>query len=385
MDHPHLTFDLHQPVAIRFGAGQLSTLATALPAGADVLVLTSSGAADRGWIARLEALLPDCSLRFYAGIRPEPELMPLDGLLQRVRPEPPQWLIGLGGGSAIDAAKALALGLAQAADFRFAAWAEQATELRSAALPTIMIPTTAGSGSEVTPFAALWNHRARRKYSLDDACLFPRLALVDSELSADLPPLLRLSTGLDAMIQALEAIWNRHATPISTLWATEALRLGLPALPALLNAESTDSSAAARMQYASLLAGLAISQTRTALCHAMSYPLSAWLGIPHGLACAFSLLSVWEFNLAADDGRLRALAQKLGLNDASALGAKLRAWLDALGLTAWLRPYLAGDIDWPTLIAGMGSPERAGRNLRALAPGDLETLCRRSLAQLEAA
>lgn len=385
MEHTDLTFGLHQPVLIRFGPGQLKTLATALPPAAKVLVLTSPGAADRGWIARLEALLPNCSLRFYSGIRPEPELMALDGLLQELRPEPPQWLIGLGGGSAIDAAKALALGLEQSADFSFAAWLAHGTELRSAALPTIMIPTTAGSGSEVTPFAALWDHRARRKYSLDNACLFPRLALVDSELSAALPPLLRLSTGLDAMIQALEAIWNRHATPISTLWATEALRLGLPALSALMRAEPGDSSAAARMQYASLLAGLAISQTRTALCHAISYPLSAWLGLPHGLACAFSLLSVWEFNLAADDGRLQALAQKLELVDAQALGAQLQAWLDDLGLAAWLRPYLAGAIDWPTLIAGMGSPERAGRNLRALAPGDLAALCRRSLARLEAA
>ena len=393
---PALCFSQHQPVALHFGRGCLDLLPRLLPQlwpeliskrpapRLEVALLCSPGAVTRGWPQRIADLLPDLHLALYADLAPQPDLEALDGLLARLRNRPPRLLLACGGGSVIDAAKALGMALVQAETFSFAGWAGGEACDPAASLPVVAIPTTAGSGSEVTPFAALWDNRLRRKYSLDAPALFPRLALVDPDLSAGMPPLLRLSTGLDAIVQAFEAIWNRTATPLTTLWATEALRLGLPALAGPAN----DPLLQERIQLASLLAGLAISQTRTALCHAISYPLSTWLGLPHGLACAFSLLAVWRYNLAADDGRLQALARALGHPDSAALDTRLAAWLDELDLSHTLAPYIHGrhldenpgsNVTWPELIAQIPVPGRSDRNLRPLAPGDLESICQASL------
>ncbi|HEY9843860.1 MAG: phosphonoacetaldehyde reductase [Candidatus Sericytochromatia bacterium] len=386
--HPALCFGHHQPVAIHFGRGcldRLPALLAQLPAADRVLLLSSPGAAGRGWLERIQSLLPGRPLEIYTQLAPEPDLTELDALLPRLRAAlrgRPAQLLACGGGSVMDAAKALAMALLQDQDFSFAGWAAGVACAPLASLPVVALPTTAGAGSEVTPFAALWDHGRRRKYSLDDPALFPALALVDPDLSGDLPALLRLSTGLDAIVQAFEAIWNRAATPLSTLWASEALRLGLPALAGLCHHEG-QPGLQEQMQLASLLAGLAISQTHTALCHAISYPLSAWLGVPHGLACAFSLQAVWRYNLAGDDGRLLALARKLGHQDAAALDDWLAHWLDGLELARWLAPYFSGSPPpWPELIAQMQVPGRSDRNLRPLGTDDLEALCRDSLVRI---
>jgi len=137
--------------------------------------------------------------------------------------------------------------------------------------------------------------------------VYPHSAFVDSELSATVPFHSTLNTGLDAINQAAESIWNRNMTPMSELFAHRALQQGIHALPPLL-ADLANPKLRDTMAEVSLLAGLAISQTRTSLCHAISYPLTAHFGVPHGLACAFTMPAVLRHNLGADDGRFRRLA-----------------------------------------------------------------------------
>ena len=125
-----------------------------------------------------------------------------------------------------------------------------------------------------------------------------------------------LYTGLDAINQAIESIWNKNANTFSINLATRSLRLGFEALPSLMSGDDCSANREA-MSECSLLAGLAISQTRTALCHSISYPLTAHFNVPHGLACAFTMPVILKHNLLVDDGRFLSLAKCLIGEDAT--------------------------------------------------------------------
>ena len=155
-------------------------------------------------------------------------------------------------------------------------------------LPLFVVPTTSGTGAEVTPFATVWDQRANKKYSVTGDHVIPDQVLLDPELTLSLPEQETLYTGLDAISHALESLWNVNRSPISSGFAIQALELAQTALPQVLKTPS-DLQARRTMQEASVLAGMAISQTRTALAHSISYPLTSHYGVPHGLACSFTL------------------------------------------------------------------------------------------------
>jgi alcohol dehydrogenase len=239
-------------------------------------------------------------------------------------------VIGFGGGSAIDSAKVFALALSPIARHH------SLRELLGVAaefpagtsLPLYVLPTTAGTGSEVTPYATVWDHVERRKYSLAGPAVYPHTAFVDPELSDTVPYSSTLHTGLDAINQAAESIWNRNMTPMSEMLAHRSLQLGMKALPRLLN-DLENPILRDTMSEVSLLAGLAISQTRTSLCHSISYPLTAHYRVPHGLACAFTMPAVLRHNLSADDGRFERLSKVL-IAEKSGMPETLLEHFDAL-------------------------------------------------------
>ena len=179
-------------------------------------------------------------------------------------------VIGLGGGSAMDVAKIVA------------------HELKK---PCIEIPTTAGTGSEVTPFAALYDKEKKKKMSLTPG--FADVALVDWKLSKSMPKELTASTGLDALSQAVEAYWNINSNPLSDLYAEKAITT---IIANLKNSFNGSESAIEAMSLASLKAGLAFSQTKTTAPHSVSYPLTIFYGVPHGLACALTLPHFLMYN-----------------------------------------------------------------------------------------
>jgi alcohol dehydrogenase len=221
-------------------------------------------------------------------------------------------VLALGGGSIIDAAKIISVALSEACrnyalrDLLSFPGLYRTAQTR----PLYVLPTTAGTGSEVTPFAVLWDRG--EKLSMSGPALFPHAAYVDSALMDTQPCAVTLSSGLDAINQAAESIWNKNATPLTLACAARALKLGFDALPQVLGKTKTNSEKARdKMAEASLFAGFAISHTRTALCHALSYPLTGYFGIPHGLACAFTMPVVLRYNLESEDGRFSQLAEIL--------------------------------------------------------------------------
>jgi len=363
----------HNPVELRFGAGRLAELPE-LVGERRALLVTTPGFSRRGLTAQVADMLARVRPVIFDQVQPNPGLQQIERVGQDLRDQRAEVLIGLGGGSAIDTAKALSVVLAAGAPDMLRAHLQSNAPLAPLSpLPLIAIPTTAGTGSEVTPFATIWDHECQQKYSLARPDLCPQVALLDPTLTTSLPADVTIATGLDALAQGFEAIWNHNATPISTLYALRAISLAFATLPRVA-ADLGSLELRTRMLEASLLAGLAIAKTRTALSHSMSYPITAHYGVPHGLACSFTLPALLDFNAAEDDGRLADIAGYLGLVSVPALGEALRLLLQTLGVDQSLRQYIPSRAALLELAPRMLTPGRSDNNLRAAGVEDVRRI-----------
>ena len=296
------------PVEINFGRSCREKLLADLGGKKYTLISSKRG---RNFILKDPILsrLINSNLHYWVDdVIENPDIQYIEQIVKNI-PNGSDLVLAVGGGSVIDVAKTISVLPYLMGSNGGYSW--EKNNIENSALPVVVLPTTAGSGSEVTPFAALWDRFRGRKNSISGRGLFPQAAYIDSELMEGAPIGVKLSCGLDAINQASESIWNRNATPTTIMLATSALKYGFRALPELINGDSTDSRNSDMMAMASLLAGMAISQTKTALCHSISYPLTISFGIPHGLACAFTMVSVLEVNIPFARERFQSLAKEL--------------------------------------------------------------------------
>jgi phosphonate metabolism-associated iron-containing alcohol dehydrogenase len=365
MNEPAWSF--RNPVRIQAAPGSLNTLPSLLSGVGDVLLLVSEGFRRRGGVDRVQSLMAGRNVVVLEDIEPNPDLVHVEAQLARLQGMHIGDIVAIGGGSVMDTAKMLAVGLSGASLRKHVFEREP---LPPRAVPLICVPTTAGTGSEVTPFATVWDHTTKKKYSVAGEPMFPDVALLDAELTTTMPEDVTISTGLDAITQAFEATWSRRANPVSTAFAIGAIQVGLSALPAVV-ARPDDIAFRSAMLEASLLAGLAISHARTALCHSISYPITAHFGVPHGFACAMTLPEVFAFNRAADEARFADLAQRIGLESADALHDVLTKLLSDLDLSRRVRRYVNDDSAVIALAPEMLTPGRADNNLREATISDV--------------
>jgi len=286
-------WSFHNPVRIRFGTGSREALQSRLAERRVLIVSTSRGRRQFEEDALLSAAIASAaSVSWVDDVIQNPGLLQTQRAIEGLSGIHIDVVLAFGGGSAMDVAKALAAALAHPDMERdLGSLIAHPAQYLTSAVPVIALPTTAGTGSEVTPFATIWDHQARKKLSLASAHLFPEMAIVDPSLTFDLPGESTFSTGLDALNQAFEAVWNRNSSPITRGFAGHAIGLALEGLPRL-HRSLGDQEAREMLAQASLLAGLSISHTRTAICHAMSYPLTAHFGLAHGWACAVTMGAV---------------------------------------------------------------------------------------------
>jgi phosphonate metabolism-associated iron-containing alcohol dehydrogenase len=244
-------------------------------------------------------------------------------------------ILTVGGGSVMDLGKALAL-MSQT-DRPLLDFAGVARGKVGRVTPHIAIPTTAGTGSEVTPWATIWDRGAGKKYSLHLRETWAEAALVDPALTLSLPAGPTLAAGLDALSHALESIWNVNANPVSDMHAVTAARAVLATLPALVG-DLGNLELRRCMSLAALQAGLAFSNTKTALAHSISYDMTLRHGLPHGIACSFTLPLVLARALGADAGRDAVLGRIFDglLSDAP---SRLTAFLEGLGVSTRFETY----------------------------------------------
>lgn len=295
------------PVDIRFTTlhgfdEQLSFLADTR-----VLIL-----ADEGTFSRLKSecksfdqLINDKENTLICDIRSNPSVEDVQRNLNMLRREERYGtILAVGGGSCIDLAKALSAlqGMADAHDVTYEeiikAIRQKQFFLHCEPADIIVVPTTAGTGSEVTKWATIWDMKDKKKLSVEHNGCFSRLAYMIPELTASMPRRLTLSTGLDALSHAMEAFWAKARNPLSQALALDSIariRLALP--EALKNGD--DTNARQEMCMGSLVAGLAFSLTKTAACHSISYPLTMNHGVPHGFAAALTLSPLIGINMKA--------------------------------------------------------------------------------------
>ncbi len=320
------------PVRIHWGAGCFQQLT----ADAPVVVLADRAALSyENETLLLERLGDHCKAWnwFQGGLASVALARSLcDELWPVLHEFPEACVIAIGGGSTLDLAKVLRY---RFSDIPMAADCWRSNTVPPAVLrhPLWLLPTTAGTGSEVTRWATLWDTEAEpaQKLSWSPANGYAECAFVDPELSFSCPLRQSRDCALDSLSHALEALWNRNANPIAESFAVEAAHLVIEKLPLVLEHPGNHEARTA-LARASLLAGMAMSQTQTALAHALSYQLTLDEQVPHGEACAVWLPMVWELALGSAPGCDAALARVFDVPAHEGV-QYLRGWLSTLGIS----------------------------------------------------
>jgi alcohol dehydrogenase len=351
-------WDYRNPVRIVFGAGAFDKISAAI-SGRSCCIVTYPDAFFSGLIERLAGRAGEAA-GLIRDVVPNPNYGSLDAAcrtFERMRTRP-QVIVALGGGSAIDTAKVVA---ASDGDFaRVRSYVETGSGgANLGRTPIISVPTTSGTGSEVTSWATVWDSANGKKYSLARPELYPETAIVDPELTLGLPRDLTISTGLDALSHALESIWNTNANPVSSNHAVFAATEVMACLPALAG-NLGDAALRAGMARASLFAGLAFSNTKTALAHSLSYHFTLKYGVPHGIACSFSLPMVMRSAIGRSEACDKALMRIFG-SDLELGAQKLAGLLDRLGVSRRPADHGAQEDEWLAVVADAFEGER-GRN-----------------------
>lgn len=334
-----MTARFHNPVDTRFGWGSLLELAE-ITENQKVALVTFPEARGLGLVDRIQDLLGDRLVYIVEDVQPNPDVAQLRDTYERFWQQAGEChaVIAVGGGSAIDTAKALIVGTESGRfDELLALLAAGKPFVPASSKVLIAAPTTAGTGSEVTPWATIWDSASHKKYSLHLECTWPKVAIVDPQLMLTVPGSVTVSTGLDALSHALESIWNINANPVSDTFAISAIEDILECLP-LLRRDLSSKELRSRMALAALKAGLAFSNTKTALAHSISYEMTLHYGLPHGIACSFTLPLVLGLAWGHDEARDRTLQRIFG-NDLKKAQSQLREFLHSLDVKTEFSDY----------------------------------------------
>lgn len=298
------------------------------------------------------------SVQLIGDVQPEPTADQIKAIRGRISGESFDVYIGIGGGSVLDATKMLAV---------LATNAEEVEELigtdrvKRGGVPTILVPTTSGTGSEVTPNAIVTLPGEQLKAGIVSRHLLPELAILDPLLTLELPPAITAATGMDAFTHALESFISNKANPFSDMFALEAIRrISRHLLTSCKEGSNIDSRE--HMLLGSMYGGMALTAAGTAAVHALAYPLGGKFGIAHGVANSMLLPHVMEYNADAIAERLTHVAHAMGLDDgngrvvsaswaADRVIATIAEWTRELQIPQNLRDYGVNDEDIPALAA----------------------------------
>lgn len=300
-----------------FKPNALKDLGTALADAqiSKVLLVTDPGVAGAGFVEPTTQVLDDSGIayRVFKDIEPNPSVETVDKGAALNDEIEFQAIIALGGGSPMDAAKAIAVKLTNGGNIPDYEGPDNFTH---DPLPIYAIPTTAGTGSEVTPFAVITDKARKYKLTIISQRILPKVAILDPTLIANLPPSVAASTGLDSLTHAVEAYTSLFSSPYSDAFAEKAISL-IGKNIRLFVANRKNERAAGKMLVASLFAGLAFSHARLGNAHAMAHPLGGFFNIPHGIANAVLLPHIMEYNRMACPEKFQKIADLLE-EDASA-------------------------------------------------------------------
>ncbi len=305
-------FSYHIPTQIEFGNGAIARLPEFVKAlgGSRVLVVGDPGVQRAGLIDRVQAILTGASIfnAVFADVESDPATRSVDEGTVHGKANGCDLVVGIGGGSALDTAKAIGLMLVNDGNIKDYVGIGKVPR---AGAPVIAVPTTAGTGSELTIWSVLSDKVAKAKISVGSVLNCPAIALLDPELTLSLPPQITAATGMDALTHALESYVNTATQPISEAMSDQAMTLIARSLRKAV-ADGSDVEARGDMLLASTIAAMAFNSTRLGLVHAFAMPLGAKFGIPHGLVNAIMLPEVMRFNHLANPRKFARIAEIFG-------------------------------------------------------------------------
>ena len=342
-----------------FGSGSIAGLPGAVKSlgHGRVFVVTDRGLLASGVSGLVIAQLEEAGLEVavYSDLRPNPAIEDVEAGGEALRRFGDSVVVGLGGGTSLDGAKAISLAATNAVPIRDLDYRKAPD---NPGLPVVAVPTTAGTGSETNSFAVIDDHEAHRKFYVGNATVAPKVVILDPDLTVGLPPAATAATGVDALTHSLESLMARNQNPFSQALDIQVIGMVGRWLPVAVES-GDDKEARAQMLLAAHMAGLAFANTGLGLAHALAHTLSAILGTAHGVALAAVLPSVMNFNLSVRRSELSQVGVALGAAPEGADGAaaeaaveRVRSLLRTLRMPTGLGELGLSQNEVPALVTG---------------------------------
>jgi alcohol dehydrogenase len=394
MSLPHVSYDFLAPPRIVFGWGRRNELGTiAADLGRRAFVVAGSKSLEtRGTLDELRQSLASANVQvvFLGSISREPQVVDVDQFATRLCNEQPSaddFVLAIGGGSALDLGKAVAAMATNRESVTVRDYLEgvgRGLTIKTPPLPVLAMPTTAGTGSEATKNAVISNSEPPFKKSLRSDFMIPRVVLIDPELTVSVSKRTTAYTGMDAIIQCIESYISSRARPIPRALAMQGLQVALPAIEEAFH-DGASRPAREAMAHAALLSGMALANSGLGMAHGLAAALGVICNVPHGLACAMMLPSALYANRSIALADLASLARATlarpfagDADAADALIARIESICQSIGIPSRLSEIGVKPHQLPDLVRGSRGNSMSG-NPREISDDELHTILERML------
>lgn len=345
-------FDFHMPKVVRTGAGSFLTLAEEVEKfhPEKVGVISDRGLEKAGLVERLVdsiVQVPD-SIVTFTDIQGEPTFKLVGEVVDKMKKEACDLIIGIGGGSALDVAKATAALMDKE---NITPYLNGELTIESRTVPSILLPTTSGTGSEVTMNAIFGDEEEQLKRGIVSPSLLPDVSIVDPELTISCPPRVTASSGVDAFTHAIESYVAVKANPLTKIYAEKAMKLFVPNIHRAVHNGDKDVKAREGMSFVSLFGGISLANAGVGAVHALAYPLGGKYKMEHGVANALLLPYVLEVTGKTCATEMVQIAKFLQLGDYDENPHK------AVGEVVGYLYDLLGQLDLPSSLSELGVEE----------------------------
>lgn len=341
-----MNWNYNQPVKIIFGKGSISEIKNLISAYSNPLLVSDPFFETNGLVNKIKEI---GNINFvFTNISQNPDVKQVNQCSNLIINNNVDVIIALGGGSALDLAKASSIAVENIESIH-----NGAKIIPNRQLPVIAVPTSAGTGSEVTCVSVLTNRATGKKSPIVSEFFYPKYAVIDPELLYSLPPYVTASTGIDVLCHAVEGYWSKGHQPICDALAIHAIKLVFKYLP-IAYKEPENPLAREKMAEASVIAGLAFTLPKTTSSHACSFPLTSIYHIPHGEACGLTLDYFAKVN--GEDEHTLSLIRELGFDNADAFAEEIFNLKSTIGLRLGLKDLNLSDEDIKNLVAKSHHP-----------------------------
>ena len=351
LEQTGFSFTWLNPTRVVFGVGKLSELAAIIDetagTGARVFLVTGRHSLRaRGILQRVVDSIGPSRVALFDKVPPFPSPDNVDDALAACRKSSADIVVAIGGGSAMDLAKAVAILMAHEGGSRQYAMNEKS--LQRPGLPFIAVPTTSGSSSEVTSGAALWDIEAKRSMGMGSPLMFPTVAIVDPQLTMSMSKTLAAVSGMDAFTSAFESYWSLDAEPIADAIDLEVIRMYAANLERSCIQGDLESRSACAL--AATMSGIAYSNSHPNVCHAVGSPLTIFWNVDHGQSVGITLSTFLRWNASAIPHKLPALWNALGVGNLDEAVARITQIMERCGMKTRLGGLGIGSDDMETLL-----------------------------------